>query len=485
MEKACVTCSKTINLHRIPGKEQLYICQNCIKILPKEDSDIHDTCNSICFSCFINPPSFLDISQSTIKKICYNCANNITKSGEKRFINIKWESIVKNTTGISKYNLIKENINSLKKSFKTILDKIDNCRTLIVKDQESIVAKINQYFITKLEIIDKYKKDIENMLTELLIEAKNEIWDGNYMNSNKKGVQLIKSKRSRNLLKDRNICNHAVNHNQIDEALFKLCEIEVMPKADVISDISLMVFIRKTRPIFQIYLDTQTGEMLNIQNQIAEWGNQAAWCSYENGDILYTGGESLEGLSNKSFLIIGNNNIQQVANCVPKKGHSLCYHEGLIYSIGGSLDINERYNRLNDTWERIADPPESFGSSSIVAKYQEILIAPFKRRYFYGYDIRKNAFFKIGNAPINQNLSKLLLKTSDAIFCLSRNNVLMSNSDGRSWKVVSNSIPDLNWCSLGTPSYYDKKFYFILDDFSLYMFSTVDYKAQGIKINKA
>ena len=192
-------------------------------------------------------------------------------------------------------------------------------------------------------------------------------------------------------------------------------------------------------------------------------------------DIFYCGGEGQDSVSTASFIISSNKKIKEIAKCTPKKNHCLCLYEGNVYCFGGSSDVVERYITFANTWEKLAQPSESIGPSSAVAIDQGILIAPFKRNYLLFYNVQANKYLKISNTPLSSNVSKLLLKTKTAIFCLSKNKIYQSDLEGKVWKQVGNPISDLNWCSIGSPKTIRDKIYFLLDDISLHCFCFTDF----------
>ena len=181
----------------------------------------------------------------------------------------------------------------------------------------------------------------------------------------------------------------------------------------------------------------------------------------------------------------------EIAKSSPKKSHSLCYFDGMIYSIGGTSDITERYDRIANNWEKLASAPDSFGpvSACVIDKDNlsnvtpGIVVASFKRKDLYFFDVACNKYSKI-SAPVSNNASKLLLRVDDNIYCLSKNKVYHSTLEMKNWTVKSSNIPDINWCSLGTPKIVNSDVYFILDDFSVFVFSTKNFSAKGVKLVK-
>lgn len=482
---SCVKCHKTQNLLEISGSEKLFICTTCINsITAKLDwnkSDI-DSSNSICSSCLLNGPSFIDITKSPLQKVCYDCASKITRTGEKKFINIKWESLVKSPGDIEKYNHSKSILHGLKAGFHKLVDSVNHSKSRIESFKRKLIEQIEESFDPHLKDLEVYQHELGKFLHGLQRDVKHEFFKSNLMNFSGIAGQLLRSAHSRNLLFGTVVCETSLDEQVIASVLPQLCKISLLPISDLITDSSILIFIPKATSIFQIYLDTFCFEEINIEHPEFVTKNQACWCSFANGDILYCGGEGQGSASTASFIISTDKKIKEIAKCSPKKNHCLCTYEGNVYCFGGSSDVVERYISFTNTWEKLAQPSESIGPSSAVVISQGILIAPFKRNYLLFYNVRENKYSKIPNTPFSSNVSKLLLWTKTAIYCLSKNKIYKSDLEGKVWKQVGNQISDLNWCSIGSPKTIRDKIYFLLDDISLHCFCSTDFTVIPISL---
>ena len=90
----------------------------------------------------------------------------------------------------------------------------------------------------------------------------------------------------------------------------------------------------------------------------------------------------------------------EIAKSSPKQSHSLCYFDGMIYRIGGTSDITERYDKIANNWEKLASAPDNFGPVSVCVKDKDnisnatpgIVVASFKRKVLYFFDVACNKY---------------------------------------------------------------------------------------------
>jgi hypothetical protein len=495
MKKACVQCSKSSGLLEIPGKDTLYICLSCVNSAKSsakltdhvwEKQEI-DSSNCVCKLCFLSPPSFINITTNPLEKICYQCASQTTKTGSKMFINIKWQSIVKASEDINKYEIIKENLQAMRKGSEKMLSSIAKSKNKTIELKKTIVNRIEDYFTSQVQEIDAYSSKIAKFNQSLIAEAKADIFSGTISHSRSKGTQLLKSERNRRLLYDKAIITEAYKTDPLYASFQNLCTISCVPTEDLVFDESIILFIARIPQIIQVFLDTCTFERLDIGLEVSPWKHQASWCVYENGDFLYAGGEINEKLSPEVFFITNNREIRQVKSFTAKKTHCLVLFDGLVYSLGGSSDVCERYARNVDYWERIANTPESLGPSSACITDDKIVVASFKRSYLFYYSPANNQFVKGTEEPFKSNTSKLILRWKNSLFCLNKNCVYVSDLSAKNWQKVNVLSEEKEWCSLCTPHVVDKEIFFVLDDFSVYGFSIINHSVRRLKLgnNKA
>ena len=150
MDKVCVSCSKTGKALPISGSETVYICAECSKSFSNKEpvennyniEDI-DEDNNICCECLFNVPSYLRITDTPFKKLCYECCSKITKTGNRMFIKKKWQNFIRTPDELGKRDLVKEKINSLRAGFNKYLRQLDNAKEVLLGHKYQIQKQID------------------------------------------------------------------------------------------------------------------------------------------------------------------------------------------------------------------------------------------------------------------------------------------------------------------------------------------------------
>jgi hypothetical protein len=462
------------------------VCMNCMDKLHQIKeywvrSEI-DPDNDICKMCFMNVPLYLDISKNPVEKLCYSCASAITCPGPRMLINIKWKSIIKSQADIKLYKEHKFQIQIIKKGFKTLTATIDDSLTRILDYKLLLNDKIDKYFDKQCSSLDEYKKDLISFCTSLRDEAKNNTQNGNLSNSLSPGAQLITNKKKREeLFRTRLINLKSFEIESVRSSLAKIKTVSLTSLSDLICDLLIIIFYPGAQSMSLVSMDDLTVTKVTINSQVL-WKTQAFWCMYENGEVLYTGGDYNKSPSDVCYLIRSNYVVKEIKKFTPKKSHFLCLFDGIVYSFGGSDKVTEMYLKEFDYWVQLGPSPEELDRCSACAVPEGILISTYKTKYLYLYNVQTNSYSKIDSKVFSKNTPKLLLSHKKFLFCITKKKVFRSELDQRAWKEVSKLKNEENWNSIMTPRVMEDKIYFIQDNLSLWAFSTLDYSVTQVPI---
>ena len=249
MNRTCFICgSKGLDLIKIPKKNSS-ICLLCIDKLEKhkdkwQKAEI-DSENNICNLCFMNPPSYYDITKIPLQKICYHCASDtisITKSDTKMFLSLKWSKIVKNHSDLIKYNQIKGKLASVKKGCKNFINSVDE-KIIILDDYKKVLdKKIESLFNRNLLQIEDYQKEMLQFLTIIQNEAKSDVQDGILSKSRTRGGHLFRSEAERKEIFNKNICDITPVPRQISQIFENFAKISVIPTNELFFDDTITIF---------------------------------------------------------------------------------------------------------------------------------------------------------------------------------------------------------------------------------------------------
>jgi hypothetical protein len=493
MEKSCASCSRTGKLIPIGGSEKIYLCSECSKSLKDPQSDCNvsisetiDPDNDICSDCLIDTPSYLSITSEPFQKYCLECCRKVTRTGEKMFIQKKWHHLVRTLEDLPKRDLIKEKINSLKQGFSMLIRQLENAKDVILTRKNILLKQIDDHFKVKLNEITSYKQNLELLQKEMIKEAKDEIFKGKLQSSKTKSCQLLRSNYRRESFFERKVLQYSISDDSLKISLSQLISLSFVSLSSIRSALWLPLFHPKVDSIIDIYPDRAVYEETFLNSSKILWKPMAAWCSLEEDEILYSGGEENNVASSEVFLIQSDKQIKKLASCIPKKNHCLVYHQGVVFSFGGYNDFSERYIQFLDLWEKIPNSPESFGPCSAVSFEGNILIAGYKRKDLYVFDPDRSLYQKVpGYKQMNTNASKLLLVYQGIVYLLQREKVFLTK-DLKTWEEKKiTGLKDVEWHTMSTPLNSESIFYILLNDYRLISFNCQDFRAEQIIFKSA
>ncbi|OMJ80999.1 hypothetical protein SteCoe_18612 [Stentor coeruleus] len=463
-------CNSGTELAKIPNRD-IWVCLLCLdsfsKIRDKWTVSELDPDNCICNLCFVNPASYVTIDAIPVRKLCLTCASQTTKTGSLMYVKLKWAKVIKSHED---YTRVKTPLTIVKKSFQELLSTVDDSIEELEPNKKRILEAVDLYFDKKIELIEKQCENVEKFCKELMKKAKSCAMEGNLQRANTRVANALKSKFERDKFKTLEPCELQIpDALTLSEFMNGLVKIKTVDEHNLTYDENLIYFSHMNNTMNAFNLET--GNTMPILTNECGWKKNAFWGVYENGDILYSGGEISGKASGQSFLISSDHIITPVPDCDPKSKHFTVIFNGYMYNIGGTSRSTQKFHKDNKIWQSFTQTPEKLESTSCVTCPSGILISSFRLSELLLFDPKKDSYSVI-QSPFRGTTNKLLLQDGENLFCLTANGLFVSNINSSNvWEKKKDGLIEEVWCTLCTPRIIGERIYFLANNLKVWEFN--------------
>jgi hypothetical protein len=183
----CVYCENDTRLMVIPDHVNKLICHECFELFVNElespdaawkFEEIKLEDNFICNLCYLYPPSYFNIAENPIKRVCAPCASLTTKLGTKTFVSMKWKGMINSFEDVGKYKHFKEHLKTLKKDFSDFASIPDLFKKKINDFKTELKKQVDLMFDYHVNQHKLYKQSLTKNMNTVLYHTKNSILTG-------------------------------------------------------------------------------------------------------------------------------------------------------------------------------------------------------------------------------------------------------------------------------------------------------------------
>ena len=430
MSIVCYICDAgtDVELIRVPGRRELYVCQQHLEEHMSKNESTHTSDNSICRDCLMNQVAYIYIGETPFKKYCSGCASTLqtnTPGNSKVLISINWKNIIKGRQSLDTYRSIKARIKVIKnKCFKFVKNFEEEVNSLEIEHYSTeVFSTIDSFFDEQVKVLRDHQEEYTAGYKNLLKSLKSEIIARNEGNS--RLLHLLDSENELNNLKCLKIA-------QIDERLDFNEEFFYSVKLKQLSELIygeyVYVFFKEKAEIFEFSTSKQNIKKYQGPGFIP-WKINSFWCTFENEDILYTGGVYNKVESGKCFLINPKKEMNIcINNCVPRQGHTIVVHEDNGYLFGGNTLVCEKFVHKENVWLPLVNSPKIIKQATSILDNRQVFITGLDVDQVFIYSIRQNLFLDTNIRVVPKQ--KLLLRLNGKIYLLVDNIVFLFNPTG-------------------------------------------------------
>jgi hypothetical protein len=458
MDNVCYICgctSQEQELNPISGQQVKFVCNDDLEKHLNFQREFAFQDNEICKICLINQPTFISITEVPFQKYCNTCAClmfRITPGGPSSefFIPIEWKKIVKNKESLEEYKKLRAKIKIVKNKCRNFKQSFDNSMKQLQLTQYAarMFPAVESYFTNKIRVVQNYKAEYQGRYKDVLRNIKESIIAGNNKN-NDVVSKFLKNQRVFDMMDSNSLVKAKLNLNPDTIKDENFYNIQFKPLNELIHHQHLVIFFEEKEDIFEFSPNDDQHKLIRYKEyQYKYWKNKAFWASFENGDVLYTGGSYNRKPCGNCFLVNPREKLMSYQKLVMKRhAHTITTFNDVAYIFGGETLINdqimqtldnEKFIHKNNQWEKITSSPERLGRPTSAFFKEEIFLTGNKISRIFVYNIRKNCFAK-EDFNIKNSGEKLLLRVQGELVLLVGSDVLLFDNTKNIFQKIGES----------------------------------------------
>ena len=419
--------------------------------------------NYICTLCFAQEGKFFYARPPcTYEILCKACGElKASKGTQDALFEMYWLNMYRSLKSFQLFKERKGILESLERSFEKCMHDLDIVSEKSAKTEAKLEELITEKRNLTQEGLNTYQNSINSKLNELLSGIKSELFLP-HLSFTSPASRIIQSMSEKSDI-DLNPIKFSLRQTEnAEDSVSKCLTLNLTDPRLIFTERTLCMLPPESNVVYSLSLWCKSCTITRMPIT-AKWRCSGSWLLLPSNKIFYCGGKDAY------ILDLTTSKAEQCSNCTPVKHNSLCEFENKVYSFG----TYQVFCLKTRGWQRFDQGPFKASSiTSTVKMLNHILVAELYEPRLYRYSPGLNTYAAVP-APLTKQSIKLLLKGKKGMYCLSQDQLLVADTEGRAWS-ISNNIKNFDWWSSCAGVQLGQYVYFITgDDFRLWALDEV------------